>query len=412
MKIALLAPIETSSVMELLGNPSGTLPRGYPGAPLFGILATALVERGHQVHAFTTDSSLYGNGNRTTVINGPYFSLHCVPSRPHSFRPQGRRPGRMLDFFAYERKGLLEALNGFKPDVIHAHWTYEFAWAALDSEYPHVITAHDSPWDVLLHMKDLYRAGRYLMARNVLRRAKHLTAVSPVIKDRITHFSNTKVNVVPNPIPDEFFHMRQRAELPTDTSNTKIIMIINGWSAIKNPQPALSAFAKARITRPGWELHCYGADFGHGERAYKWLEQHGSLAGVHLHGKKPYSEVISGLSIADAMIHPSRTEACSMAIAEAMSLGVPVIGGKSSGGVPWQLEFGAAGYLTDVESPESILATLLSCIDGVPERAAIRTRAIKRAEALFSSAHIASLYETEYRNALCAQTSATQIVPA
>lgn len=412
MKIALLAPIETSSVVELLGNPSQPLPRGYPGAPLFGILATALVNCGHEVQAFTTDSSLYRSGNQPMVISGPRFALHYIPSRPRSFRPERGRLGRMLDLFAYERKGLIKALKGFDPDVIHAHWTYEFAWAALDSSAPCVITAHDSPWDVLLHTKDLYRAGRYMMARNVMRRATNLTAVSPIISTRLAKMTNAPICVVPNPIPDSMFtaHCQKRS---ADPGAVKIVMIINGWSDLKNPEPALAAFALLKKRNPGWQLHCYGADFGPGERAFQWLIQNTSLEGVHLHGRRPYSEVLEGLSTADVLVHPSRTEACSMAIAEAMSLGVPVIGGNASGGVPWQLDYGKAGFLTDIESPQAIADTVQSCIDTIASGADIRSHIVNRARALFSASRVVSLYETEYLKALGkeAAPSSSRVVP-
>ena len=92
-----------------------------------------------------------------------------------------------------------------------------------------------------------------------------------------------------------------------------------------------------------------------------------------------------------------------MAIAEAMSLGVPVIGGNASGGVPWQLDYGKAGFLTDIESPQAIADTVQSCIDTIASGADIRSHIVNRARALFSASRVASLYETEYLKALGTQ---------
>jgi glycosyltransferase involved in cell wall biosynthesis len=43
-----------------------------------------------------------------------------------------------------------------------------------------------------------------------------------------------------------------------------------------------------------------------------------------------------------------------MAAAEAMAMGIPVIGGQHSGGIPWVLGDGKAGLLVDVTSSTAI----------------------------------------------------------
>lgn len=48
-----------------------------------------------------------------------------------------------------------------------------------------------------------------------------------------------------------------------------------------------------------------------------------------------------------------------MALIEAMARGIPVIGGQSSGGVPWTLDHGRAGRLVDVRSPDAVAQAML-----------------------------------------------------
>lgn len=43
-----------------------------------------------------------------------------------------------------------------------------------------------------------------------------------------------------------------------------------------------------------------------------------------------------------------------MATIEAMAIGIPVIAGSRSGGMPWTLDYGKAGLLVDVRSSEAI----------------------------------------------------------
>jgi Asp-tRNA(Asn)/Glu-tRNA(Gln) amidotransferase A subunit family amidase len=70
-----------------------------------------------------------------------------------------------------------------------------------------------------------------------------------------------------------------------------------------------------------------------------------------------------------------------MTIVEAMSLGVPVVGGKGSGGVPWQLGNGDCGILVDVESPASIASGIVGLVSDQPLYDTLRQRSVLRAEA-------------------------------
>ena len=54
------------------------------------------------------------------------------------------------------------------------------------------------------------------------------------------------------------------------------------------------------------------------------------------------------------MIHSALEESFGMTLLEAMAKKTPVIGGKDSGAVPWVLNYGKSGVLTDVKSPKLI----------------------------------------------------------
>ncbi len=192
MRIAVLGPFTGASLsgqFDFSAVPDG-LPAGYPGAPLMTVLAKALVDRGHQVAAISTDFAWPQDQTVAfKTYRAPGITAYFCPQRARSFRRSGTRRGRALDFFRYERECLLAAVEDFAPEVIHAHWTYEFVWAALDSQYPTLATAHDSPAKVLRFMPNLYRAVRYVMARRVIPRCDHLTAVSPDLAADIKRYA-------------------------------------------------------------------------------------------------------------------------------------------------------------------------------------------------------------------------------
>jgi len=75
------------------------------------------------------DSSLPPGLSEPVVAVGNRFRIYYVPERKRAFRLEGGVPGRMLDFFRLERNALRRAIVLADPDVVHAHWAYEFALA-------------------------------------------------------------------------------------------------------------------------------------------------------------------------------------------------------------------------------------------------------------------------------------------
>ena len=140
---------------------------GYRQTPIVP-LASELVRLGHDVHFVTFDSSIekpvreYEGG----------LNIYYLPERK-------RARHLALSFFSREIAYLEEVLRGIRPEIVHAHWTYEFAEAALRSGLPHLVTMHDSPWVVFALYRDAYRFFRLLMALRTIPRIKALAVVSP-----------------------------------------------------------------------------------------------------------------------------------------------------------------------------------------------------------------------------------------
>ena len=100
------------------------------------------------------------------------------------------------------------------------------------------------------------------------------------------------------------------------------------------------------------------------------------------------------------LLHPALEEACPMALLEAMALGVPVVAGMNAGGVPWVLDGGQAGFLTDVRKPEKIAQTVLTCLQHKEDREQMRRKAYERVLNYFSPISVAKQYESMYEKVL------------
>jgi glycosyltransferase involved in cell wall biosynthesis len=395
MKIGIAGHIATDSIARFLDGDTASLPRGYYGAPLLGTLIGALLERGHSIVAYTTSSDM-PHGTRVGA-SGDRFKITYCAARPRAFRYSDGHWGRAADAFRHERALLAQSMQDDAPDLVHAHWSYEFALAAIESGLPHVVTCHDVPQVVLKHAPNLYRLVRYFMARRVLDRAQHVTAVSPYLKQMVEGYARVPISVIPNPLPAHPAHLDALAR-QYNPARPRIAMVLNGWGALKNPQPALRAFSALRRTIPAAELSIMGSDYGPGEKAESWARTQGLTAGVHFMGQQPYSILLDKLAESDLLLHPSLEETFGMSIAEAMSLGVPVVGGQSSGAVPWVI--GEGGVVTDVTSVEAIESALVHLLVDPATHQRHSKAARERAHDQFGAVQVADAYVAVYSNAM------------
>jgi glycosyltransferase involved in cell wall biosynthesis len=324
---------------------------------------------------------------------------YFAAERKQGYRFADGHIGRALDFFSFERDGLLAAIDEFAPDVIHAHWTYEFAWAALDSGLPTVVTAHDAPAQVLRYMPDLYRLCRFMMARRVIARAPVLTAVSPDLAAELRPWvkGDRHIHVVANPLDKAVF---QLGRLPMDPSQPGLMMVLNGWNGLKNGKSALRAFAASRMRAPHLRLICFGAGWAEGGPAQQWARANRIHEGVEFRGPRPHDDILACMRTSVALVHPSRNEACSMVIAEAMSVGLPVIAGRKTGGVAWQLDDGRAGWLVNIQDPAQISAAIDELISSPSRWSQVCSAAKSRAVSLFEVDRVVDEYEELYRRVL------------
>lgn len=400
MHIAIAGPIATEDIASLLGDVSG-LPAGYAGAPLLASLVRELLGRGHRVTAFTTSLGMDVRAGKCLVREAGRFRVCFCPMRKRGFMPSDGVVGRAADFFRIERQLLAAAIRAEAPDVVHAHWSYEFGLAALATGLPTVVTCHDSPTAVLKHMPTPYRLVRYFMARACLRRAAVVTAVSPYLKEAVGRLTSVDIAVVENPLPKDVLAVAaaRNSRRESRESSTRLAMVSNGWGTLKNPIPAFNAFKRLRgSVFPNLEFHVFGVGYGPGEEAERWAKDNDAVDGVFFHGRVPHAELVRALQEMDVLVHPALEESFGMVVAEAMALGLPVVGGAESGGVPWVIS--DAGIVTDVRSDLAIADAVSSILQNPDAAKKYSEHGITRSRSVFSLEAVAAKYERTYQEAL------------
>jgi glycosyltransferase involved in cell wall biosynthesis len=143
-------------------------------------------------------------------------------------------------------------------------------------------------------------------------------------------------------------------------------------------------------------MFMFGYDFEEGGPASQWTENNNLNQNICFCGLLPPRELQKKLREMSLLLHPSLEEACPMAVLESMALELPVVAGMNSGGVPWVLDHGQAGFLTDMREPKSIAQSLLRSIKEVEVRQQRQKNASHRVLNLFSPELVAEQYEKMY----------------
>jgi glycosyltransferase involved in cell wall biosynthesis len=397
MKIAVVGPISTRSIAHLLDGDIAALPQGVTGAPFMATLIDTLIERGHEVIGITQGEGLALDLDKAVVAAGPKFRIHYAPVRRRSIRFNGRHLGRIVDGYALERRFYVKALRDEQPQVIHAHWAYESGLAAETSGFPYVLTCHDSPVQVLRYMPNLFRFGRLIMAHHAMRQAKVVTAVSGYLQTEISGYCANSSMVIPNPMPGHLVSMENRTPvLAQDLAAPRVAAVLNGWGRRKNAEKGLHAFALLRKSKPGATLHMYGFDFGPGERAEALARSRGWDGGVIFHGLTPHAQLLEDLATMHVLLHPALEECCPLSLIEAMAVGLVVVGGRKSGGVPWVLDGGRAGALADVTSAQDMARVMLELLSDPVRHGELMQAGQERARRVFDPHVVAAAYEHAY----------------
>ena len=343
MKIGIAGPITLSGLSDWLGRPPD-LPSGYE-FPLIADMALELLRRGHQVSVFTLDPTI----SAPRTIDGGRLTVHVG-------RMRSEHRGR--DAYASERVDLVSAMRSDECDLIHAHWTYEFALAASSVGRPYAVTAHDSPLDNARLFRQPYWWFRAALAWRVIRPDLHLSAVSPYIREQLCkHYRAHGVRVIPNGVAEEL--LERPLGLGGDGRMT-YATVLGGWDRLKNGATAIRAFALARRHLPESRLVMFGRGYGPGEEAEAFAFRHGIADGVEFAGRTERAALHDRLATeVNVLVHPSRMESFGMVLVEAMALGVATIAGERSGGVAWTLAGGRCGVLVDIEDPAAVAAAMV-----------------------------------------------------
>jgi glycosyltransferase involved in cell wall biosynthesis len=388
MKIGICGPILVEYFREYLNKSclsEASCPKGVGGIPV-NLLARELLKNGHQVVLFSLDMEVKDE----VILDGPRLRI-CMG------RYRRRARWRILDFFGAERRYLCRAIKREKLDIVHAHWTYEYALGALASGIPTLVTVRDWAPIILGYYRNIYRFVRLIMNNMALRRARYLTANSVYIQELLYKKLKRLFPVIPNPIEDSFLRIDEK---PFPASVPVIISVSSGFGGRKNHQTLLRAFPLIRREFPNCRLHLVGDGFEPGGEAEQWAAANGLNDGIVYLGELKRDELRTALDSAAMMVHPSLEESFGNVLIEAMARRVPVVAGRDAGAVPWVLDDGKAGVLCDVRNSDAIAQSAVRILNDKNEWNRFSCAGYNHVVKTFKISGISKLFEAEYRKIL------------
>lgn len=271
---------------------------------------------------------------------------------------------------------LIKKFNELKPDIIHVH-SPNYSLAALKTPYPVVVTVHGLrllyhnvplifksnrliPWFInILWLNIIYTfiispltAG--LKSRIVsiyqtnvillmLRKARHLIAVSKYVEQKIKHLTTGKIFVIDNALQEIYYNA-------STTSNNEQLLFVapDITERRKDLLLTLKAFKIVRKHIPDAVLHIVGAmkNKNYFNKINRYLKSNRIAEGVTFLGQLAPDRLAKEYADASLFLSSSRFETFSLVIAQALASGRPVVATKS-GGSQCVVCHGKTGFLVE-----------------------------------------------------------------
>lgn len=246
-----------------------------------------------------------------------------------------------------------------RPDIIHAHVYSMGAIALLLGRLygvPVVISEHSSAFARgLLPPRELAKAKR------VMGKANAVLPVSHSLQDTLERLGIVaSFQVVPNVIDtDHFFY------LPSDPQRRGVarLLAVSSLIALKGLRFLFRALAESSCLARAWHLDVVG-DGPEATAHQQMVDELGLGARVSLHGQMQKKDVAVMMKQADLFVLPSLVETFSVATAEALASGLPVLVTKCGG--PEEFVTERSGVIVPPGDVTGLANGLIAMLDRLP----------------------------------------------
>ncbi|HQW25435.1 MAG TPA: glycosyltransferase [Saprospiraceae bacterium] len=259
-------------------------------------------------------------------------SYYAIENEVPTWRGQGWFPPKIHKSIIawWIQKCGLEIIQHFKvhtsPDVIHAQG-YQAGWIAEfifhQTGIPYIATEHYSGF-----LNSAIPARNLPFIRTAFNNAKFVTAVSPGLKEAMTHHTDADISVIPNDYnPDIFFQEPHRKQI-----NHFQWLTIGEPIYTKGLDLVLEAFSAVAEALPNQKFRLVLADqIPYRQALERMAKQLGISDMIDFAGLLTPKEVAALINQSHVLISASRFETFGKTMLEANACGVPVVATRTAG---------------------------------------------------------------------------------
>lgn len=380
MRVAFLAPIPLSDLKQL-GEDLEKKEASYNF--FLSPLVSYFVNRGIEVIVISLvreiSGMFYQQNENITVYGIPLFKHGRV---------------RAALNFRLEIQAIKKVLKKSCCDVVHVHWSYESALAALEYDTRKtIVTLHDWPYEIEKYLNNFYWKKRLTISKKVIEKGKNFTTVSEYIAGKLDYLEHKTAIVIPNFLDQQFCD----DSFINRNKSYKIICINNGFDDRKNTKIAMKAFHRVLKKFPEAQMAMYGGGYEKNGAAFQWAKENALLEGITFRGQVSKSEIKEALEESLLLLHTSVEESFGLIYIEAMMCGTVVVAGKNSGATPAVLDNGRVGCLVDIHDDMKVAEKIIELLENPANLNSYINKGLQWVKENYMIESAAERYLEEYR---------------
>ncbi len=256
------------------------------------------------------------------------------------------------DDFIHEAQNIYRGLEKRygRFNLIHAHMTFPAGYIALrlsDSFLtPFVITEHSGPFPIPKHLNK-HGELKTILSKPLMS-AKQVLCVSEWLKKQVEEYRADSLSVIPNMVNTDYFVPAPAIVQSPDTKKVRIFTT-TAMNESKGTTDMLSALYLLK-NQHDFQLRILG--FGSKLKKYQKLAEHMQLKNIVWLDEMNREQYVQELQKCDFYLMPSRLEAFSMVMIEAMACGKPVLATACGG--PEEIMNPECGLMVPPENPQAM----------------------------------------------------------
>lgn len=399
MKIGIVAPVNPCALSNYLDEEyKNFLQNINVSASSVNNIVKSLLDSGHEVWVFTI-------GIKSEQIEGRNIHIIIIAgAKWNRIFPNLRQLSRKI------KNAIDKYVGGL--DVLHAHWCYEYALAVVGYSESKPVFCTIRDWAPVIYsqisIKDRLRnilfKGYWRYKMGIFREVLAVSTVNFIANSEYTAslfkktYPNRRIEIIHNSIEDEII-----VDKPIQHENNFISIAMSLDDGRKNIKTLIEAFSSFCRHYDNYKLVLVG-NYHRNGGIYEYANKSGVIDKIVFTGVKSRQEIIKLLDESFCMVHPAYEETFGNILIEAMARGTIVIGGKSSGAVPYVLNQGKSGLLCDVSDWRDVANKMLIAVDDKNTVELLVRRALEEVKSLSNTVvgkkqievYSTKLYEKEF----------------